>query len=56
MARSKRRRGANPSLVPRQARASKTLRWVYIAIIVGLVGCLLVSLVPSFVPTIPLAP
>ncbi|GIW06462.1 MAG: hypothetical protein KatS3mg060_1267 [Dehalococcoidia bacterium] len=51
MARSKRRRSAvNQSLIPPRTRSSRTLRYLYLAIIVSMVACLILTLLPQFTP------
>lgn len=51
MARSKRRRAVvNQSLVPPRSRSNRALRYLYLAIILGMVACLVASLLPQFAP------
>ncbi|MCS6800809.1 MAG: hypothetical protein RMM58_09270 [Chloroflexota bacterium] len=51
MARSKRRRPTvSRSLVPPRSRPGRLLRYLYVAILLGMVACLIASLLPQFAP------
>ncbi|GIW09016.1 MAG: hypothetical protein KatS3mg061_0073 [Dehalococcoidia bacterium] len=57
MARARRRRPPpTPGLVSRRARAPRALRLVYLAIVLGMVVCLVVSLLPQCFPPGAFAP